>query len=233
MRILTIGDIHNPWCHPGYLAFCRDLRDRHKCDHVTFIGDIVDWHSISFHPPAPEAPGPTDEFKQTKAGVARWYRVFPDADVCIGNHDERIFRRAATVNIPEAFLKTYKELWDTPGWNWQRSFIHDDVYYFHGTGTGGVHPAYSSMQKQLMSVVQGHIHSASGIKWRANPRRRIFGMDVGCGVDDKAIAFAYGQNNQVRSILSAAVIIDGIPHLEVMPMGPGEKYHRSRFKKGS
>jgi hypothetical protein len=231
MRNLIIGDLHNPWTHPGYLPFCRDLYSRHKCDNVIFIGDVVDWHAISFHPRNPDAPGPKDEYTRTKERVQEWYKAFPKAKVCIGNHDERVVRLAGTVNIPEDFLKTYSEMWETPGWTWDRSFIADDVYYFHGTGTGGVHPAFTSMCKQLMSVVQGHIHSASGIKWRANPRRRIFGMDTGCGIDDKAIAFAYGWNQQIRSIVSAAVVLDGIPILEVTPIGDGEKYHRSRFGK--
>ena len=86
------------------------------------------------------------------------------------------------------------------------------------------------MKTMLMSVVQGHIHTASGIKWTANPQRRIFGMDTGCGISDKQMAFAYGRHMKKRSILSAGVILDGIPYHEVMPIGPGEKYHHRRFK---
>lgn len=230
MRILVIGDIHSPVDHPGYLPFCRDLYRKHRCNKVVFIGDIVDWHAISFHSHHPEAPGPKDEYDLAFQVIKRWTRAFPKADVCIGNHDERVIRLAETVNIPCQFLRDYREIWQTPGWHWDTSHTLDDVYYFHGTGTGGVHPAFCSMQKQLMSVVQGHIHSAAGIKWRANTNRRIFGMDVGCGIDDKALAFAYGRQQQIRSMISAGVVLDGIPYHEVCPLGPGEKYHRSRFK---
>jgi hypothetical protein len=133
------------------------------------------------------------------------------------------------VNIPSKFLRDHADVWDTPGWEWKDDFIIDDVYYFHGEGTGGVHPAFNSMLKQLMSVVQGHVHGAGGVKWRANPQRRIFGLDTGCGVDDSSYAFAYAKQQKLRSILSAAVILDGVPQHIIMPCGPGEAFHRSNF----
>ncbi len=230
MRVLVVGDIHEPWSHPGYRHFCVDLAEKYDCDHYILIGDVVDWGAISFHQKNPNAPAPKDEYKLALARVQKWVKVFPEADVCIGNHDERITRLAETVNIPEDFVRPYREIWKTPEWDWQPEFIVDDVLYRHGTGSAGLHPAFTSMTKQFMSTVQGHVHSAAGIKWRANPRHRIFGMDTGCGIDEKAIAFAYGRHQQVRSIISAGVVIDGIPYLEVMPMGRGEKYHRGRFR---
>lgn len=229
-RKLIVGDIHNPVSHPGYLPFCQDLYAKYRCDSVILIGDVVDWAAITFHARHPEAAGAKDEYELAKDETAKWYNVFKKADVCIGNHDERVVRVAADAGIPEFLIKNYQEVWETPGWTWKTEFIYDDVFYFHGTGSGGIHPAFTSMQKRLMSVVQGHIHSAAGIKWRASPQRRTFGMDTGCGIDDKAIAFAYGRHNAVRSILSAGVMIDGIPYHEVMPIGEGEKYHRSKFK---
>jgi hypothetical protein len=192
---------------------------------------VVDHHAISNHDPAPEAKGPIDEFDLAKAEIKRWVKAFPRMQVCEGNHDQRVYRQASSVNIPGRFLKGYKELWETPGWDWKPDFILDDVYYFHGTGAGGEYPAVATMKKMLMSTVMGHVHSAGGIWWKANPLRRIFGMNVGCGVDDKHIAFKYGENLKVRSILSASVVIDGVPQHFIMPMGPGERYHRARFTK--
>jgi len=229
-RVLVVGDVHEPCSHPGYLSFCRDLRDRHKCDQIMFIGDVVDWQAISFHTHHPEAPGPKDEYALAAQGIKKWTKAFPEAKVCIGNHDERVIRVAEAAGIPSRFIRDYKETWETPGWDWDNEHTIDDVYYFHGTGCGGVHPAFNTMSKMLMSVVMGHIHSAAGLKWRANPNRRIFGLDTGCGIDDKAIAFAYGRHNKIRSILSAAVIDNGVPMHFVMQCGPGEEYHRSKFK---
>lgn len=229
-RVLVIGDVHAPVTHPGYLAFCRDLYRLHGCNQVVFIGDLADFHAISFHAHHPDAPGPKDEYELTALCIKRWYKAFPKAKVCVGNHCARVIRLAESVNIPARFLRNYSEIWHTPGWTWADDFIIDDVYYFHGTGTGGLHPAYNTMGKMLMSVVQGHVHSAGGIKWRANPQKRIFGMDVGCGIDDSRYAFAYGQMLKVRSILSAGVVLDGIPQHIIMPIGRGEAYHRGHFK---
>lgn len=228
-RVLVVGDIHEPVSHPGYLSFCRDLHDAWDCDSVVLIGDVVDWGAISFHTKHPEIPGPLDEFELARAQIRKWYRAFPQARVCLGNHDYRPIRVAAANGIPAGLLRDFKGLWQTPGWSWKDDHIVDHVYYFHGTGVGGIHPAYNSMQKMLMSTVQGHIHQAAGVKWCANPHQRIFGMDTGCGIDDKAAAFAYGQALRRRSMLSAGVVLDGVPYHEIMPCGRGEKYHRSKF----
>lgn len=229
-KVLVIGDLHEPVTHPGYQQFCLDLYEDWSCDQVLFIGDIVDWHAVSFHAHHPEAPGPKDEFEQAFAGVQRWVNAFPDAKVCIGNHDERLIRLAEDNNIPAKFLRDYQDIWETPGWDWKTEHTVDDIYYFHGTGMGGMHPAFNAVKKMLMSVVMGHCHSAGGVKWAANPNRRVFGMDTGCGVDDKQVAFAYGRHMKTRSILSAGVVLDGVPYHEIMPIGPGELYHRSNFE---
>lgn len=228
MKVLVIGDTHFPAVHPGYLAFCSDLYAKHGCNKVVHIGDVVDWHAISRHGKQPEANDAITEFSAAQQHVKKWKRAFPDMIVCEGNHDSRIVKQAADVEIPQRFLKGYNELWETK-WGWRTDHKIDGVYYFHGTGCSGHYPAMTTMQKMLMSTVMGHVHSAGGIWWRANPERRIFGMNTGCGVDDKHIAFKYGEHLKVRSILSAGVVIDGTPIHVIMPCGHGEKYHKSRF----
>ncbi len=229
MRNLAIGDLHLRWERPGYFQFCSDLYEEYDCDSVTFMGDVVESHGVSFHMRHPDMPGSKLEYEMTKEAVARWYKRFPKAVVTIGNHDERLIRLASTVGISESRLPSFEEDWGTPGWDWKWDHVIDDVYYYHGTGQGGTYPACNAVRKMLMSCVLGHNHSASGIKWYANPKRRIFACDTGCGIDDKSMAFAYNKHNKQRSILSAAVIIDGVPYLEPMPCGRGEQYHDSNF----
>ena len=228
-RVLAIGDLHLPWCRRGYLQFCRDLYYQWNCNEVILMGDVVDLHSISFHEKEPDCPSALDEYKRALKAVNKWYKAFPKAKVCIGNHDERVIRRAKSVDIPSVFLKDYSEIWQTPGWKWDFDFIIDDVYYYHGTGQGGLYPAANAVRKTLMSCVLGHNHTASGVKYYVNPMRRIFACDTGCGIDDKQMAFAYGRHNKQRSVISAAVIIDGIPYVEPMPCGKNEAYHDSNF----
>ena len=229
-RILAIGDPHEPVSHPAYLPFCKYLYKKYRCNRVVIMGDIADMQAISFHAVNPDCPGAFDDYVQTKVAIKKWYDAFPNAKVCIGNHDERALRLAASVGVPGIFLRDYNQVWDTPGWDWQYEHIIDNVYYFHGTGQGGIHPAWNAAGKMLMSVVMGHCHSRSGIKWRANPKQRIFCMDTGCGIDVRAYQFAYGKHMKERPILSAGVVIKGIPYHEIMPCGPKEKWHHSKFE---
>lgn len=229
-RVLCIGDLHEPVSHPGYLRFCKDLYAEWSCDTVVFMGDVADMQAISFHAANPECPGPSDEFSLTKQKIAKWHRAFPKAKVCIGNHDERLIRLAESVNIPSKFLRNYADIWDTPGWDWKFDFIIDEVYYYHGTGTSGLYPAANAMRKHLISVVMGHNHASSGVCHAAAFGKRVFGMDVGCGIRIKAFQFAYGKHVARRPILSAGLVLDGLPYHEIMPCGPGEKYHHSRFR---
>lgn len=230
-RVLVIGDIHEPVSRKGYLQFNKDLRKEHKCNEVVFIGDVVDWSAISFHAHNPEAPGPIDEYKLALSAIKKWYKAFSEAIVIIGNHDARPRRVAESYNIPAKFIRDYHELWKTPKWNWVRHAIIDNVYYCHGHKKGGGKtPAWNLSAKMGMSVVMGHWHSKGGVNWSANPLRRWFGMDTGCGIDDEAYAFAYAEEQVTRSILSSAIVIDGMPRHIMMPCGKGEKYHDSRFK---
>ncbi len=218
MRTLVIGDVHAPVTREGYLEFCQDTYDAWDCDTVVFIGDLVDWHGISFHARHPESPGVLDEYELALEGVQKWYDAFPIATVCVGNHDERVLRLAESVDIPAKFLRDYKEIWQTPSWDWEFETTIDDVYYFHGTACGGLHPAFNIARQMSMSVVMGHVHSAGGIKWLVNPKQRWFGMDVGCGIDDKKYAFAYGKHLKKRSVISCGVVIDGTPYHEMMAL---------------
>lgn len=232
-RVLVIGDVHEPAAHPGYRAFCIDLAERWDTDRVVFIGDLLDFHAISFHPNEPDAMGPADEMDEAAIRVQAWYAAFPKAYVTIGNHDERVYRLAASVNIPGRFIRSYASLWGTRGWKWVRDCMVDGIHYLHGTGLGGQQPALTAARASMVSTVCGHVHSTAGIRWVAGPERRIFGMDTGCGVDVESPAMRYGRALVSKPILSAGVVIDGHPYHEVMPMAKGEKYHRSRFGKSA
>jgi len=230
-RVLVIPDLHEPCSRPGALEFCKDLRKRYKTDTTVFIGDVTDWHSISFHAHHPEMPGPKDEYELAFKCLQKWHKAFPKATVCLGNHDRRIVRLAESVNIPARFIRGYGEVWETKGWDWVDEIIIDDVLYEHGDGQGGsMYPAFNKTKGMGMSCVIGHHHSAGGVKWLVNPLRRTFGLDTGALVDDKAMAFAYNKKAIKRSVLSAAVVIDGFPQHYMMPCGRGEEYHDSKFK---
>lgn len=231
MRVLAIGDLHLPHARPGYLQFCKAIQRQHKCDTTVFMGDIVDLHSVSYHEKHPDADGPSTEMLKTLATVAEWYKAFPRATVVVGNHDRLIIRKAATGSISELALKSFAEMWETPTWSWVKSVTIDGVLYIHGDGCGGgIHPSYNTMRKIAQSVVMGHHHTCGGVKFLCNPERRLFGMDVGCGLAWDRIEFLYQDRNPCKPIIAVGTIIDTVPQLHIMPIGKGEPYHDSKFR---
>lgn len=219
MRVLVIGDPHEPVCKEGYLEFCKRIYKEYGCDSTVITGDLCDWHGISFHARHPEAPGVIDEYRLALKGIQKWYKAFPNAIITIGNHDNRIIRLAESVDIPSKFLRDFNDVWETPNWKWVYEIIIDGVYYFHGEGCGGIHSAYNKAKSMGMSVVMGHLHANAGIKWLVSPQKRWFGMDAGCGIDDKKYAFVYGKHAPRRPVVSCGVVIDGHPYHEMMPLG--------------
>lgn len=233
MIVGIVGDQHQPFTHPGYLAFCQDTFRKYRVTRVVNIGDVVDGHAISFHEHDPNGMSAEAEACAASDGVQAWYRAFPNALVCVGNHDARPFRTARTAGMPDRYVKQYADVWKTPNWKWALEHAIDGVLYEHGTGSSGKDAAFNRAVAQRCSVVIGHVHSYAGIKYHTNPFSRIFGLNVGCGIDVGAYAFDYGKMFPIRPVLGCGIVMDGdLGFFVPMACGKGEAYHRSRFEKG-
>ena len=202
-RILVIGDIHAPFTLDGYLEFCEDMYARYNCNQVIFIGDIIDNHYASFHATDPDGMGGGDELDVAIEHVRLWSESFPVADVCIGNHDRIIMRKAFDSQIPSRWIKSYNEVLGT-NWNWVEQVVYDDVQYIHGEGG----TARTKYKNDMMSTVQGHIHTQAYVEWSVGKMFKIFGMQVGCGIDSKSYAAAYAKNFKKQAI-GCGVVIGG------------------------
>lgn len=228
-RVGIIPDLHEPFTHPMFLDFVQDTFEQYNVNRYHFIGDIADNHAISFWEHDPDGHSSGDEYEHTKARIDLWYNLFPYATVSIGNHDERHFRVAKKAGLSAHFIQDYKKVWNTPRWKWEFSHEIDGIHYTHGTGTSGKDAAFNLATQKRMSTVIGHVHSYAGIKWHSNPHNAIFGMNVGCGIDVRAYAFAYGRDLPVRPMLGCGIVLDGwMPIFVPMRCGTGEKYHRGR-----
>ena len=203
-NILVIGDLHEPFCLDGYLEFCVEQYKKYNCNQVIFIGDILDNHAFSYHEPDPDGMSAGYELEETIKKVQKWYKVFPVADVCIGNHDRMASRKAMTGGIPKAWIKSYNEVLNTPKWNWVESIVYDDVLYEHGEGG----QAQTKAKNNLMSSVCGHTHTEAYCRWFVGKRFRVFGLQVGCGVDASTYAAAYAKNFKKQAI-GCAVVLNG------------------------
>ena len=211
-NILIIGDIHAPFELDGYLKFCKDTYKEYNCNRVIFIGDIIDNHFSSYHETDANGLGGKDELDLAVKRISKWYKAFPIADVIIGNHDRIIMRKAQSSAIPTKWIREYKEVLDTPNWNFTDSVTYNEVLYIHGEGG----TARSRMKKDLNSVVQGHLHTQAYCEHLVGSNFKIFGMQVGCGIDNKAYAMAYAKNYGKPAIGCGVVLNNGKTPINVL-----------------
>ena len=202
-RVLVVGDLHCPFDLDGYLDFCKDMYARHNCNRVVFIGDIIDNHYSSYHESDPDGYGGGKELERAIKRVKKWYTAFPVADVLIGNHDRIIMRKAFSSAIPKAWVKSYNEVLGT-SWNWQERIEIDGVQFCHGEGG----TARTKAKNDMQSTVQGHIHTQCYTEWMVGRNFRIFGMQVGCGVNHESYAAAYARHYKKQAI-GCGVVING------------------------
>ena len=214
-NILVIGDLHEPFCLDEYLDWCIEQYETWNCNQVIFIGDCIDSHGFSYHESDPDGMSAGDELSYAIKRIARWYKAFPNADVCIGNHDRMAARKAMSGGIPSAWIKSYNDVLGTPNWNWVESVIYNDVLYEHGEGG----QAATKAKNNMMSSVCGHTHTSAYVQWFCGKKYRVFGMQVGCGVNHKSYAAAYAKNFKKQSIGCAVVLNNGtIPISLLMPL---------------
>lgn len=204
-RILVIGDLHEPFCLDGYLKFCKEQYAINNCNRVVFIGDVIDNHYSSYHESDANGMGGKYELDQAVKKLSKWYKAFPDADVTLGNHDRIIMRKAQTSNIPSKWIKEYKEVLETPKWNFCTEVFYDGVRYVHGDKSG---KARMAAKRDMISTVSGHYHTDFYVEWFFGKTRAIFGMAVGCGIDSKSYAMGYMQGGKKEAI-GCGIVING------------------------
>lgn len=202
-RILVVGDLHCPFELDGYFEFCVEQYERFNCNHVVFIGDILDNHYSSYHETDPNALGGSYELNEAIKHVAKWADAFPVADVIIGNHDRLIMRKAFSSSVPKEWIKDYNEVLGT-SWHWCDRKEYDGVQYVHGEGGTARNKAKNDMQ----STVQGHIHTQAYCEWMVGNNFKIFGMQVGCGIDRDSYAAAYAKHFKKQAI-GCGVVLGG------------------------
>ena len=227
-NILIIGDIHLPFEKPGYFEFCKDKYKAFNCNKVIFIGDIIDNHYSSYHEVDQDAYGAKYELEQAVNRVSRWVEAFPVADVCIGNHDALIARKAQTGGIPEAWIRSYSEVLGAPGWTFGTDFIYNDVRYSHGHRSG---KARTGHKRDMHSLVTGHYHTDLYVEYNFGIAKTTFGMSVGCGADDSTYQANYAAGGK-KSAYGLGVVLDNGRHPVAVPMNL-DKYKDYKLPKDS
>ena len=204
-NILVIGDLHEPFCLDNYLDFCVSKYMLYDCTEVVFIGDIIDNHYSSYHETNADGMGGSTELELAIKRIARWYKAFPKATVIIGNHDRMIMRKAQTSSIPSKWIKSYKDVLEVPLWSFVERYEKDDVQYLHGEGG----TARTKCKADMMNTVQGHLHTQAYCEHYVGQNFRVFGMQVGCGINWESYAMAYAKYGKKPAIGCAVVLNNG------------------------
>jgi hypothetical protein len=214
-NVLVIGDLHEPFCLEGYLEFCLKIQKERDCGTVVFIGDVIDNHYSSYHEQDPDGFGAGEELERAIYKLKRWYKAFPNATVIIGNHDRIIYRKAFSSGLSKRWVRDLNEVLETPNWDFVESIMINNVDFNHGEGG----TAKTRMKNEMTSQVQGHRHSEFYLQYNISPALSVFAMQVGCGVNTKSYAMAYGKHFKKPAIGCGTVEnINGNPTPHLFPM---------------
>lgn len=218
-RILTISDMHIPYHHPDAIEFLRYLKKKHRPDLVVCLGDMADFHAISFHDSDPDLDSAGMELERLQKIVAILEKIFPEMYIIGSNHGDLPLRKLFAHGLPISFLRPYNDIYDVgTGWKFVDELTlpqnGNPIYFVHGLSKNGL----NVVKQRALNVVQGHFHTDFKIDYVSNPAHLLFSMQVGCLINTKSLAFAYNKLQLQRPIIGTGVIIDGKPILEPMEL---------------
>lgn len=216
--VLVIPDIHAPYQHPDTIPFLKAVKRNYSIDRVINLGDETDKHAMSFHDSDPNLDSAGVELEKSKEFLHKLAKEFPVMEFCHSNHGSLLFRKAKSHGIPVQYLKTYRDVLfpegGGEGWSWHEAIKitlpNGDKVLFRHEPQGDVTQAAGH---EGLNLVCGHLHGKFGITYAASSERLYWGMQVGCLIDNKSLAFAYGKNFKGKPIIGCAVIEDSIPKL--------------------
>lgn len=203
-HVLVGSDLHI-WpgepstCFRAFKKFVDDIRPAA----VILNGDVLDFASISRHPPLSWESIPTvkQEIEATQDHLDELVKVARKARRIwtLGNHDARYEMRLATVaseykGVKGIHLHDHFSLWDR-GYSCRinENVEGGDTMVKHRLG-GGKHAPLNNILKSGVSIVTGHLHNQQ-VRTHSDYRPYdLYGMDTGCVADKDHKAFLYTED---------------------------------------
>ena len=202
--------------HRAFVKFCRDMKPMA----VVMNGDVMDFPSISRHPPLgwESQPTPADEIEYAQdrlheiaeaCGKAR--KIWP-----AGNHDARFATRLASLapeyaGVHGVHLKDHFPLWE-PCWS---VWFNEDVVVKHRF-KGGLHASFNNAMWSGKNIVTGHLHKLqvsafpdyNGTRW---------GIESGCMAEPYGSQFKDYTEDNPRLWQSGFVILTFVNGVLLQP----------------
>lgn len=210
-------DLHIPYEHEDALHFIEAVIKEYKPTLTINLGDMLDFHNISFHDADPDLYSAGDELERAQCHIQDWERLIPNQYIVGSNHGDLPMRKFMNAGLPREFLKSYNDIYGV-GKGWK--FVEDltiqtkskhlpDMYIAHGIRKNALQVA----QQRGQRFVCGHYHENFEVAYAGNPNSLLWAVMSGCLIDKKSLAFNYNKLNLNRPVLGCTVILYGVPFL--------------------
>jgi hypothetical protein len=228
--IMVVPDLHAPYHHPEAIEFLAWVQENRGCrPRIASVGDMWDFHAMSFHQSEPESTGIEAEYQAIRDFSEEFTSVFPEGDIVLGNHCDIPSRKMKEAGLTPTMLGDLNRLYNMP-----KSWDIHNLYYVlepdtwnvlveHGCGSGGKYGCANTSKEKRCSYVQGHTHSNAAVIYSQNYKDTTFAMNVGCLIDSSSYAFKYAKHTTRKGNEGCGVIYGG-GHAEFVPMETWRNY---------
>ncbi len=219
--------MHAPYHHHKALDFCKNVQELYQIpeENIFSVGDFEDNFFLGAYPKGSDFPHtPNQELELARKIIKEWAKAFPLLHMCHSNHASRYYRKAAGGELPTQVLRSYKELFRYPsGWDVEECFVPNVKKPFmvcHGEEFSGINAARSHALAYGISVAHGHSHSSAGVQYINTKTQDLWGMNVGCLIDDEQYCFAYAKHARNKVSLGVGVVLDSGRFPFFVPLNP-------------
>lgn len=213
---LVISDPQEPYALEDAVAFCRRVRTEFNIprENVVHVGDEADFLYGSRFPVDPNNEnGPLGELRWLRERMKVWYAEFPRLRLCISNHTDRWYKKAAGAQIPDQLIRARHEILEAPeGWVWADHWDFKDgkMPWRVEHGHNGAASTRLRAIENGVSTAHGHFHAKAGVEWvHTAGGQLVWGLATGALIDVDAVAFKYNRRDRFKPVLGLGVVLDG------------------------
>lgn len=213
---LVISDPQEPYALEDAVAFCRRVRAEFNIprENVVHVGDEADFLYGSRFPVDPNNEnGPLGELRWLRERMKVWYAEHPRMRLCISNHTDRWYKKAAGAQIPEQLIRARHEILEAPeGWVWADHWDFRDgkMPWRVEHGHNGAASTRLRAIENGVSTAHGHFHAKAGVEWvHTAGGQLVWGLATGALIDVDAVAFKYNRRDRFKPVLGLGVVLDG------------------------